>query len=120
LVGPFPPLVTRANKNKKCRESYDEDGNDLWSDPFLHWLPGQEMQNHCSFAANAFLFSLTLMKTSFQRVPENKKPDDFSSGFAFLAVRTGLEPATHGVTGRYSNQLNYRTKLFFALNWLVF
>jgi hypothetical protein len=27
-----------------------------------------------------------------------------------VAVRTGLEPATHGVTGRYSNQLNYRTK----------
>src|SRR5512133_3961740 len=27
----------------------------------------------------------------------------------FLAVRTGLEPATLGVTGRYSNQLNYRT-----------
>ena len=26
-----------------------------------------------------------------------------------MAVRTGLEPATHGVTGRYSNQLNYRT-----------
>ena len=25
------------------------------------------------------------------------------------AVRTGLEPATSGVTGRYSNQLNYRT-----------
>ena len=30
----------------------------------------------------------------------------------FLAVRTGLEPATPGVTGRYSNQLNYRTKYF--------
>jgi hypothetical protein len=29
------------------------------------------------------------------------------------AVRTGLEPATLGVTGRYSNQLNYRTKVFF-------
>ena len=28
----------------------------------------------------------------------------------FLAVRTGLEPATPGVTGRYSNQLNYRTR----------
>ena len=28
---------------------------------------------------------------------------------SFLAVRTGLEPATPGVTGRYSNQLNYRT-----------
>ena len=26
-----------------------------------------------------------------------------------LAVRTGLEPATLGVTGRYSNRLNYRT-----------
>ena len=24
-------------------------------------------------------------------------------------MRTGLEPATLGVTGRYSNQLNYRT-----------
>ncbi len=26
-----------------------------------------------------------------------------------MAVRTGLEPATPGVTGRYSDQLNYRT-----------
>ena len=25
-----------------------------------------------------------------------------------VAQRTGLEPATPGVTGRYSNQLNYR------------
>ena len=25
----------------------------------------------------------------------------------FLARRTGLEPATTGVTGRYSNQLSY-------------
>ena len=25
-----------------------------------------------------------------------------------MAERTGLEPATPGVTGRYSNQLNYR------------
>ncbi len=28
-----------------------------------------------------------------------------------LAERTGLEPATPGVTGRYSNQLNYRSRL---------
>ena len=27
----------------------------------------------------------------------------------WLAERTGLEPATPGVTGRYSNQLNYRS-----------
>ena len=26
-----------------------------------------------------------------------------------LAERTGLEPATPGVTGRYSNHLNYRS-----------
>ena len=32
--------------------------------------------------------------------------DDSKASFA---VRTGLEPATPGVTGRYSNQLNYRT-----------
>ena len=27
----------------------------------------------------------------------------------FVAEWTGLEPATPGVTGRYSNQLNYRS-----------
>ena len=34
-----------------------------------------------------------------------------------MAQRTGLEPATLGVTGRYSNQLNYRciTKIWWAL-----
>jgi hypothetical protein len=29
-----------------------------------------------------------------------------------VAERTGLEPATPGVTGRYSNQLNYRSTSF--------
>jgi hypothetical protein len=28
-----------------------------------------------------------------------------------FAVWTGLEPATSGVTGRHSNQLNYQTKI---------
>ena len=32
-----------------------------------------------------------------------------SQGFAYLAEWTGLEPATPGVTGRYSNQLNYHS-----------
>jgi hypothetical protein len=41
--------------------------------------------------------------------PQNKKAT-LLRGLSFsFAVRTGLEPATLGVTGRYSNQLNYRT-----------
>jgi hypothetical protein len=41
-----------------------------------------------------------------------KKPQIVSNlRFLNLAERTGLEPATPGVTGRYSNQLNYRSKL---------
>ena len=41
-----------------------------------------------------------------------KKTLKFSSEFFYkIAVRTGLEPATPGVTGLYSNQLNYRTIL---------
>ncbi len=31
--------------------------------------------------------------------------------FSLLAEWTGLEPATPGVTGRYSNQLNYHSYL---------
>ena len=39
-----------------------------------------------------------------------KSPDIAVRAIAYrVAVRTGLEPATPGVTGRYSNRLNYRT-----------
>jgi hypothetical protein len=31
-----------------------------------------------------------------------------------MAERTGLEPATPGVTGRYSNRLNYRSVVTLA------
>ena len=31
-----------------------------------------------------------------------------------MADRTGLEPATSGVTGRHSNQLNYRSAILFC------
>ena len=35
----------------------------------------------------------------------------FDKGFLnlIMAIRKGLEPSTSGVTGRHSNQLNYRT-----------
>ena len=32
-----------------------------------------------------------------------------------MAEWTGLEPATPGVTGRYSNQLNYHSKTWWVL-----
>ena len=41
-----------------------------------------------------------------------RKRDGCDNHLVSFAVRTGLEPATPGVTGRYSNQLNYRTILF--------
>ena len=50
-----------------------------------------------------FVFSHPF-KNKFLTDSGKQKPDEFSSGFAALAVRTGLEPATLGVTGRYSNQ----------------
>jgi hypothetical protein len=34
----------------------------------------------------------------------------------FLAIRTGLEPATSAVTGRHSNQLNYRINFILKVN----
>ena len=45
---------------------------------------------------------------SSRSAPETKKPPAWVASEG-LAERTGLEPATPGVTGRYSNQLNYRS-----------
>jgi hypothetical protein len=44
---------------------------------------------------------------------QRKSPDE--SGLKVLAEWTGLEPATPGVTGRYSNQLNYHSLIGFDL-----
>ena len=56
------------------------------------------------------LFFLSRVQVYSFWIVYNKKK---SSSFGTLsAVRTGLEPATSGVTGRYSNQLNYRTIAF--------
>ncbi|CAI8885883.1 hypothetical protein EMIT0133MI5_80001 [Bacillus velezensis] len=41
---------------------------------------------------------------------KHKKNENMIVSFTIkMAVRTGLEPATSCVTGRHSNQLNYRT-----------
>ncbi len=39
----------------------------------------------------------------------NKKAPDNQGLLLIKADRTGLEPATSAVTGRHSNQLNYRS-----------
>ncbi len=45
-------------------------------------------------------------------VRKQKRPERFRGVFVlYLAEWTGLEPATPGVTGRYSNQLNYHSAL---------
>ena len=40
---------------------------------------------------------------------QKEKGAAMGSPFCYLAEWTGLEPATPGVTGRYSNQLNYHS-----------
>jgi hypothetical protein len=39
------------------------------------------------------------------------KKGELAFAFLLLAEWTGLEPATPGVTGRYSNQLNYHSQV---------
>jgi hypothetical protein len=47
--------------------------------------------------------------SGFKQTTQQKALRLAHQGFAFLAEWTGLEPATPGVTGRYSNQLNYHS-----------
>ena len=43
------------------------------------------------------------------QIAHSKKALPIGKAFYLVAERTGLEPATPGVTGRYSNRLNYRS-----------
>gem|GEM_PF-5595230 len=45
----------------------------------------------------------------FPSIPKPCSPQGEHSYNNMLAERTGLEPATPDVTGRYSNQLNYHS-----------
>ncbi|SBV35155.1 hypothetical protein STPYR_10085 [uncultured Stenotrophomonas sp.] len=42
---------------------------------------------------------------------QRKSPRPAPGALQSMAERTGLEPATSGVTGQHSNQLNYRSAL---------
>src|SRR6188474_721004 len=46
-------------------------------------------------------------------------PDPKKTTLKRLAERTGLEPATPGVTGRYSNQLNYRSNFLLGVEGFI-
>jgi hypothetical protein len=48
---------------------------------------------------------------AFESQKQKKKGPTNRAFFLMLAERTGLEPATPDVTGRYSNQLNYHSVL---------
>ncbi len=51
---------------------------------------------------------------------DNKKGRTFPvAPFEGMAEWTGLEPATPGVTGRYSNQLNYHSDFSKSTTWWV-
>lgn len=56
---------------------------------------------------NNDLLKLEVHEIHIQQIQKNLVISDKAS--LMLAERTGLEPATPGVTGRYSNQLNYRS-----------
>ena len=51
---------------------------------------------------------------------KKENPRHFCQGFWYsMAERTGLEPATSGVTGQHSNQLNYRSVTSKNLVWCL-
>ena len=56
---------------------------------------------------NSIYYKRSIKLTKKEKSSEN-------SELFMLAVRTGLEPATPCVTGMYSNQLNYRTRISFC------
>ena len=67
-----------------------------------------ENENAAGAAFNVFLIIRFFQQAV--NAYDLKYKSHLAAAFSFsFAVRTGLEPATHGVTGRYSNQLNYRT-----------
>ena len=59
-----------------------------------------------------------LYKNNIKKTIYGQKSTSISrSAFYFLAVWTGLEPATPCVTGMYSNQLNYQTRALFTVSY---
>src|SRR6266516_3702600 len=69
---------------------------------WVHWIP-QNANGGTIISASTNCRRRLCLVTKSNMVSRRKKRIA-----GILAERTGLEPATPGVTGRYSNQLNYR------------
>ncbi len=75
-------------------------------EPATSGVTGQHSNqlNYRSVLAKPFAF--------FPNLPGRRQgPRLQAGGLDVVAERTGLEPATSGVTGQHSNQLNYRSTL---------
>ena len=81
---------------------------------FRDWGTGNPMR--AGFSAGQAVNASTSGCRCADHAEENKNAR-LRGHFLDLAERTGLEPATPGVTGRYSNQLNYHSNYlnFFRL-----
>src|SRR5207244_12709112 len=72
---------------------------------WVHWIP-QKANGGTIISASTNCRSLLCLVTKSNMVSLDEK----RRTAGILAERTGLEPATPGVTGRYSNQLTYRSE----------
>ena len=75
------------------------------------------LRAHCvrpNWPAAQFVKPASQLQASRSR--QEKGPTPFGGqALVHLAEWTGLEPATPGVTGRYSNQLNYHSNTWWVL-----
>ncbi len=97
---PATPGVTGRYSNQlnyrcTCNTLKIKYGHKLW------WALTGSNRRHSACKADALPTELSALQKRFIKV----------------AQRTGLEPATPGVTGRYSNQLNYRCTFTISQLW---
>ena len=69
--------------------------------------------NTAIFARSCRILESTIGKPHGPDGTNEKALQAFACRASVLAEWTGLEPATPGVTGRYSNQLNYHSMMAF-------
>ena len=75
----------------------------------VRYCPGAGSKRHNSSVGGSVLFEKDSINPRDCLHKEGRT--EASQEEKMLAERTGLEPATTGVTGQYSNQLNYRSEI---------